>query len=138
MPCYKIKNAPMTLWDAKEAMGGPHGYLPGRPWGGKGHPQYPELWPDEVAKEKGTILGADGGDGWMCGELGPHCYEPGCGTMSDLLCDWPMGRGKTCDLPMCEGHAREIGIDRHLCIIHHGMWQAQSAPVGGNKWPPKP
>lgn len=63
MPCYKIKSEPMTLWDAKEAMGERHGFLPKRPRPGQGHSQHPDLWPEEVARETETILGADGGDG---------------------------------------------------------------------------
>lgn len=137
MPCYRVKAKPMTLWDAKEAMGEPRGYLPQRPWRGQGHTQYPNLWPEEVKHEKTTILSGDGADGFICGDFGAHCYEPGCGAVHELLCDWPIGDGKTCDLPMCPDHAREIGVNRHLCIIHHGVWQAQSAPIGGNPWPPK-
>lgn len=127
----------MTLWDAKEAKGERHGWLSKRPKPGQGHPQYPDLWPEEVAREKTTMLGEHGDDGFICGDFGAHCHEPGCGAVHDLLCDWPIGDGKTCDLPMCPDHAREIGVNRHLCLIHHGIWQAQSAPKGGNPWPPK-
>lgn len=79
----------------------------------------------------------DGAIGFMCGDLGPHCNEPGCGAPGDNLCDSPMGKGKTCDLPLCDEHAREVGENRHFCPVHHHMWQAQTAPKGGNPWPPK-
>lgn len=137
MPCYRIKSRPETLWDAKERAGLPHGYLSKRPLPGQGHPEHPDLWPEEVRREKEEVLQADA-DVWMCGALGPHCNEAGCTAPGDNLCDWPMGRGKTCDLPLCDEHAREVGIDRHFCAVHHRIWQAQTAPPGGNTWPPKP
>jgi hypothetical protein len=75
--------------------------------------------------------------GWLCGDLGPHCHEPGCGAPGDNLCDWPMGEGKTCDLPLCDEHGREVGEDRYFCAVYHHIWQAQTAPPGGNSWHPK-
>lgn len=136
MGCYRIRTKPTSLWDTKEQAGMEHGYLSKRPRPDQGHPQYPHLWPEEVQREKETIL-PGGEDGWMCGDLGPHCYEPGCMAPGDLLCDWPMGKGKTCDLPLCDVHGREVGENRHFCLVHHRVWQAQTAPPGGNPWPPK-
>lgn len=40
-----------------------------------------------------------------------------CLAMSSLLCDWKVDGG-TCDAPLCEEHALEVGPDRHLCPIH--------------------
>jgi hypothetical protein len=40
-----------------------------------------------------------------------HISGPGvkqcscCAVIAEYLCDWPMGRGKTCDAPLCENHA---------------------------------
>jgi hypothetical protein len=58
-----------------------------------------------------------------------------CGYVSDFLCDWPVGDGKTCDLPLCEVCAHEIGEDRHTCEIHWHEFQQRTGlqrmnPVG--------
>jgi hypothetical protein len=136
MPCYRVNVKPMTLWDAKEAAGSQHGWKRKRPKPGQGHPGHPDLWPEEVATERSEIL--PGGTFIMCGDLGPHCSDPSCGAVGDNLCDWPMGRGKTCDLPLCDEHAREIGMDRHLCPVHHPMWVKAAGVERVNPWPPPP
>lgn len=44
-----------------------------------------------------------------------HC----CMKPSGYLCDAPVGdEGKTCDMPICEDHAKQIGKNRHLCPEH--------------------
>lgn len=57
---------------------------------------------------------------FITGDLGPHCTD--CAAIGDLLCDYPVGDGKTCDRPMCEDHGAEIGFDLHYCHAHHAMW----------------
>ena len=52
------------------------------------------------------------------------CY---CGWISGYLCDWKIGEGKTCDLPICEVHALEVGPDEHLCPTHQETWKAFQA-----------
>ncbi len=34
------------------------------------------------------------------------------------LCDYPTGKGKTCDCPLCVACARRIGVDRDHCPSH--------------------
>ena len=63
-----------------------------------------------------------------------HCSS--CGVLAEFLCDFPMGRGKTCDAPLCVDHAivqgrvplnqprlavDETGDDEmvHFCPAHH-------------------
>lgn len=58
--------------------------------------------------------------GFMCGDLGDPCRE--CGAVADFLCDFPVGEGKTCDRPICEEHAAEIGPEVHYCQVHHAEW----------------
>ena len=41
-----------------------------------------------------------------------------CGHWADVLCDWPMGRGKTCDIALCKCCSHEIGDDLDACVIH--------------------
>lgn len=60
--------------------------------------------------------------GFICGELGQHCAE--CGAVSDALCDFPVGDGKTCDRPLCEYCAKQVAPDIHYCAGHHAEWQA--------------
>ena len=59
---------------------------------------------------------------FMCGDLGPHCAE--CADAADHLCDYPVGRKKTCDRNLCEVHANEIAPNLHYCAAHLGMWSA--------------
>lgn len=62
----------------------------------------------------------DGGFICMKGRgLTKHCGVRGCGRMSAYLCDGPNRcdprDGPTCDMPLCERHAKEVGKNRHLC-----------------------
>ena len=43
--------------------------------------------------------------------------EQDCMAPSAFLCDGPSeaNRSGTCDAPLCEVHAREVGKNRHLC-----------------------
>lgn len=56
----------------------------------------------------------------ICGDLGAHCHR--CAGVGELLCDFPVGDGKTCDAAMCEQHAHEIGPELHYCQAHYQMW----------------
>lgn len=42
-----------------------------------------------------------------------------CLAPSAFLCDGPGEGRRTCDRPLCEAHARQIGVNRHLCPAHH-------------------
>ncbi len=50
----------------------------------------------------------DGGTGMICGSAVVPCSQ--CGRSADYLCDWPLGKGKTCDAPLCERHAISQGL----------------------------
>lgn len=41
-----------------------------------------------------------------------------CGSISTKLCDYPNGRGKTCDRPICEDCATHVEPDTDLCRNH--------------------
>ena len=67
--------------------------------------------------------------GHICGDLGPHCKE--CGDCGDeFLCDYPVGKGKTCDAPLCGYHAREVAPNVHYCSGHYQKWQEFVATGG--------
>jgi len=56
----------------------------------------------------------------ICGDLGPHCSY--CSDVGELLCDYPVGNGKTCDRQICQNHANEVADDIHYCHGHHQEW----------------
>lgn len=65
----------------------------------------------------------DGGIGFLCGSLGPHCEADGCAASTSFLCDYPIGDLKTCDLALCGSHAYEVAADTHYCPNHLLLWQ---------------
>lgn len=78
----------------------------------------------------------NGGHGIICGKLGQHCAH--CARVGDYLCDYPVGKGRngqprTCDAPLCEVHAFEIGPDLHYCPAHNQRWQLYLAEGGEAK-----
>jgi hypothetical protein len=83
----------------------------------------------------------DDGNGeamFICGrdlDVAP-CRGPECVYDGEFLCDFPMGRGKTCDLPLCGDHAREVGPELHLCPLHFPMWIEKARTDRVNPWPP--
>ncbi len=63
----------------------------------------------------------------ICGRSDPK-YCAFCDKRAPLLCDWKIGGGKTCDLPICAFHAEQVADDKHLCPTHSKawtQWQAQ-------------
>lgn len=84
--------------------------------------------------------GEDGRPMFICGDddlLHEPCYR--CGFDHQLLCDWPIGEGKTCDIQMCPDHTDQVGDDLHLCQIHKAMFDEQELkmPKTPNVWPPQ-
>ena len=63
-----------------------------------------------------------GGRFHLCGKLGPHCFDHRCMDVGIYLCDYPVGDGKTCDMPLCESHAFEVAPNVHYCPGHALMW----------------
>jgi hypothetical protein len=57
----------------------------------------------------------------LCGDLGPPCSL--CPASSDFLCDYPVGRGKTCDLHLCGQHGTEVAPNVHYCPGHLEEWK---------------
>ncbi|KXS55312.1 MAG: hypothetical protein AWU57_298 [Marinobacter sp. T13-3] len=58
------------------------------------------------------------------GDLGPHCANADCFDVGEYACDYPVGKGKTCDRVMCENHAYEVAPDVHYCPGHFQQWEA--------------
>lgn len=53
-----------------------------------------------------------------------RCRAEGCQRAGQLLCDWKTGPGKTCDMPICSGHAQDVAPDKHLCPTHQADYRA--------------
>lgn len=134
MPCYRYRPEPTTQREAiRQAYGRENDYVPDPKLGDANNARLKAAWD----AKNDAIINDDPGLITMCGDFEmAMCRETKCDREGQFLCDWPMGRGKTCDLPLCPGHAREIGDDRHLCPIHHPMWIKQAGAARINPWPP--
>ena len=101
MPCYieRIKPANRAEYETWKSSG------------------YLGTWEDYCRAKENTA----GQTMFICGDLGEHCAD--CSALGEFLCDFPVGEGKTCDRPICEQHAHEIGPELHYCKAHHQMWQ---------------
>lgn len=53
------------------------------------------------------------------------CYI--CGKPATVLCDAPVGYGKTCDKPMCREHSHNIGKDTDVCQEHYNDYEIEQA-----------
>lgn len=71
--------------------------------------------PCYIAKDGDTAI-------FICGNLGDHCGDVNCADVSGYLCDYPVGDGKTCDMPLCHKHAFEAAPEIHYCPAHALMW----------------
>lgn len=60
---------------------------------------------------------------FLCGDLGPRCGDHRCMDVGTNLCDYPVGNGKTCDMPICDSHAFEAAPNVHYCPGHAVMWR---------------
>ena len=79
------------------------------------------------------IKNRDGSTIFMCGEELPlldMCSE--CGYLADILCDYPVGEGLTCDQHLCSDCAVEVAPNLHYCKPHYEMWK-QFEESGGVK-----
>jgi hypothetical protein len=65
----------------------------------------------------------DGSIGFMCGRLVRNHPCATCGCDSDFLCDYPVGKAKTCDALLCWEHAHEVAPGVHYCNGHFQEWE---------------
>lgn len=56
-----------------------------------------------------------------CARIELNGTKQSCMAISSVLCDFPLESGGTCDAPLCEEHAHQVGPDRHLCPIHRAL-----------------
>ena len=53
-------------------------------------------------------------------QLPPACS---CGFCADFLCDYPVGKGKTCDAPLCLKCRVHVGDELDYCKAHAREWR---------------
>lgn len=139
MACVILKTRPMSLWQVKENGGFEHGFTRVKPRSSETAAQYHQRRAEQLARdievEKAKIVGADGYM-TMCGEPLGENEQCACGALADLLCDHPIGDGKTCDLALCDTCARKVGEDLHLCRIHFAEFRGLAGTDKINPWPP--
>lgn len=103
MPCYVTKPHPVTRREAYRQIG------------------YTDIEAERFGRGRlDEMLPMGDGLIFTCGEnlVIEICR---CGHEGAFLCDYPIGKGQTCDVPMCEGCRRNIGVELDLCEIH--LWE---------------
>lgn len=71
-----------------------------------------------------TVELPDGTRAIVCGGRKRHRQRcSSCGLKCDYLCDWKVGGGKTCDVPICGIHALEVAANKHLCPDHQRAYR---------------
>ncbi len=67
--------------------------------------------------------------GIICGSGPRKCSTPGCTRRAELLCDWPVLKGKrrvTCDRPICAACAYRHAPDVDYCAAHGREQEAKA------------
>jgi len=70
------------------------------------------------------------GDGWAHGDGVVPCTV--CGQWAEYECEYPMGKGETCDAPLCGDHAIVQGLRRNridFCPAHHAIANGPTEPI---------
>jgi hypothetical protein len=91
---------------------------------------------DLMCRQKALVIEPRKEPHFLCGdkvEQEPFCA---CGHTAEMLCDYPMGCGKTCDLPVCWCCSRHIAEDHDLCLIHFAEFVGKARAEKINPWPP--
>lgn len=48
-----------------------------------------------------------------------------CGYGAKFLCDWITDVDETrCHKPICEKHAKQVGLNKHLCPFHQKLYES--------------
>lgn len=107
MPCYTVKHlhASKDVQAAMQAAADRLGRTPTMDEIGR-----------ELAERSGERVVNYGHGMFLCGDFGPQCTS--CGDVSDVLCDYPVGDGKTCDRSLCSACTEEVAADVHYCAGH--------------------
>ena len=55
-----------------------------------------------------------------------------CADAGDYLCDYPVGKDKTCNRALCEQHRHSVAPELDYCDLHYSEWcefKATGAPL---------
>lgn len=63
----------------------------------------------------------DGGSAIVC--VNERVRRCRCGKRATRLCDWRTGRGRTCDVPICDDCATSPKEGKDLCPAHAEAWK---------------
>ena len=74
----------------------------------------------------------DGTAAIVCGPKPKNC---GCGKPSTRLCDWIIGRGRTCDAPLCDSCTSSPAPSKDLCKRHAEQWARDPRSARSTKGP---
>lgn len=107
-------------------------------------PELRRWYLDKAAEIRGTVYDHRHEESWAwtCGP-GPRDPQCQCGAIADALCDYPIGKGKTCDIGMCEEHRNRAGEDVDFCPVHIAEYRGKAGeadvvmPSPRRPWPPK-
>jgi hypothetical protein len=67
------------------------------------------------------------GQTFLCGDI--EVAVCACGHSADFLCDYPIGRGKTCDLALCYCCRESVGEERDFCRVHAAQFRGAERVV---------
>jgi hypothetical protein len=140
MPCYRFRVPRRKRWEVMLMSYGGDPRVEGRD---SDNPKFRE-WMKRFGNEKiyampRPVLLADtmieSVEMNVCGNIHIEmCGFGHCEYAADYLCDWPIGEGKTCDLPICNQHAVQQRHEIHFCPVHQAMFveKAKQPVSGGN------
>lgn len=132
MTCNVFRPPRMSLREALAAFNGSAPVPP--PRNGMSEKQYAQVlkrFEQECDEPMGEV---SDGPVILCGDLKVEVCA--CGYASDFLCDYPVGKGKTCGLPLCEKCRHAADNDTDLCRLHRAEFRVKSGAETVNPWPP--
>jgi hypothetical protein len=111
--CNFFRVPERSMWEVQLIRRGGDPAIEGR---NSANPEY-RAWMDRFGHLADRVMPAM--DVAMCGEVKvDQCGFGECEYMAEYLCDWPMGNGSTCDLPICRRHAVGWKSNVHFCPVH--------------------
>ena len=73
-----------------------------------------------------VVKTGDKSTAFICGSV-PRIRLCGCDNVSDRVCDWKIGRKRTCDAALCAECTTSPAKNKDLCDWHANMWAKHAA-----------
>ena len=83
---------------------------------------------EKIVSPDGTMVGFVCSRGRQPRKLCHYCGKPAM-----VLCDYPLGNGKTCDKPMCNSCRTKIGPNLDVCREHRNPADIATALKGSDE-----